>query len=202
MGSEGPLLAGSFPARCSLDSQLDLLAQIEKLRRDILWTRCSVAALFLCLAVATVANWTRHHARTVEANEFLLKDLAGNVVARLGQSDIDDTCLNLTAKQNVSIANLCVQDGEGASLDPFNVKSQSSATLTPGFYVYEPLHHFQPGLTITDAMRSHFVDIKVGTETKLVMGHGYKDSVSISSRAGEPKIVLFGVNQNPVWSSH
>jgi hypothetical protein len=90
------------------------------------------------------------------------------------------------------IANLCVQDGEGAGPDLSNVKSQSGVTLTPGF--------FQPGLTITDAMRSHFVDIKVGTETKLVMGHGYKDSVSISSRAGEPKIVLFGVNQKPVWS--
>ena len=184
-----------------MDSQLDLSAQIEKLRRDILWTRCVATALFLCLAVASVANWTRHP-RTVEANEFLIKDHAGNVVARLGQSDFGDTCLKLTAKQNVSIASLCVQDGEGSSLDLLNVKSQSRATLTPGFDVYEPLYHFQPALVINDAMRSHFVDIKVGTETKLVMGHGYKDSVSISSRAGEPKIVLFSVNQNPVWSSH
>jgi hypothetical protein len=184
-----------------LDSQLDLSAQIEKLRRDILWTRCVAAALFLCLAVASVANWTRHP-RTVEANEFLVKDHAGNVVARLGQSDFGDTCLYLTAKQNISVASLCVQDGEGASLDLLNVKRQSRATLTPGFTIYEPLYHFQPALSINDAMGSHFVDINVGTETKLVMGHDSKDSVFISSRTGEPKIVLFGMNQKPVWSSH
>jgi hypothetical protein len=184
-----------------LNSQLDLLPQIEKLRRDILWTRCVAAVLFLCLAVVSVANWTRHP-RTVEASEFLLKDRAGNVVARLGQYDFGDTCLTLTAKQHISVANLCVQDGEGSSLDLHNMKSESRATLTPGFNSHEPLFQFQPALIINDALSSHFVDINVGPETKLVMGHDSKDSVSISSRAGEPNTVLFDVNQKTIWSSH
>ncbi len=184
-----------------MDSQLDLLAQIKKLRRDILWMKCVAAAVFLCLAAVSVANWRRHPA-TVEANEFLLKDHSGNVVARLGQYGFSDTCLTLTAKQNVSMANLCVQDSEGSSLDLHNVKSESRATLTPGFNSYEPLTRFQPALVISDAMNSHFVHIDVGAETKLIMGNDSKDSVSISSRAGEPQIVLFGVNQKPIWSSH
>ena len=132
-----------------MDSQSDLLAKIEKLRRDVFWTKCVAAMLFLFLLGGSVANWTRHP-RTVEANEFLLKDRAGNVVARLGQYDFGDTCLTLKANQNVSVANLCVQNDEGASLDLHNLKSESRATLTPGFNLYEPMSHLQPALVITE----------------------------------------------------
>jgi hypothetical protein len=71
-------------------------------------------------------------------------------VARLGQDGFGDTCLILTAKQNVSVANLCVQNSEGASLDLHNLKSESRATLTPGFNLYEPMFHLQPALIITE----------------------------------------------------
>ena len=135
--------------RCLLDSQSDLIANIERLRRNVFWANCVAGVLFLFLLAGSIANWTRHP-RTVEANEFLLRDRAGNVVARLGQYDFGDTCLTLTANQNVSVANLCVQNSEGASLDLHNLKSESRATLTPGFSMYEPLFHIQPALVITD----------------------------------------------------
>ena len=77
----------------------------------------------------------------MEANEFLLMGRAGNVVARLGQYDFGDTCLTLTANQNVSVASLCVQNNEGAFLDLHNLKSESRVTLTPGFNLYEPPAH-------------------------------------------------------------
>jgi hypothetical protein len=68
--------------------------------------------------------------KTIEANEFLVRDRAGKIVARLGHDDFGDTCLTLTAQQSVSVANLCVQDNEGSSLDLHNLKSDSRATLT------------------------------------------------------------------------
>lgn len=135
--------------RCFLDRHSDLVVRIERLRRDVFWTKCVAAVLFLILLAGNVANWTRHP-RTVEANEFLLKDRAGNVVGRLGQYDFGDTCLTLTANRNVSVANLCVQDSEGTSLDLHNLKNESRATLTPGFNLYEPVFHFQPGLVIAE----------------------------------------------------
>ena len=103
-----------------------------------------VLLLFVALSAAT---WTRHP-DTVEANQFLIRDRAGNVVARLGHDNLGDTCLTLTAKQNVSIASMCVQDREGATLDLHNLKSESRATLTPGFYTSEPPVHVQPALVV------------------------------------------------------
>jgi hypothetical protein len=132
-----------------LDSQPDLVVKIEKLSGDIFRTKCIAAVLFLCLVAGNVANWKRHP-RTLEANEFLLKDRAGNVVARLGQYNFGDTCLSLTANQNISVANLCVQNNEGSSLDLHNLKSESRVTLTPGFNLYEPPSHFEPALVITE----------------------------------------------------
>jgi hypothetical protein len=43
-------------------------------------------------------------------------------------------------------------------------------------------------LTINEAMSTNFANLKVGAETKFVMGHNSKDSVRISSPTGEPKI--------------
>jgi hypothetical protein len=130
-----------------VDVQPDLISQVNKLRRDIFWTRGVLSLAVLCLAALTIANW-RRHPQTVEANEFLLKGHSGNVAARLGQDGLGDTCLTLTAKEKVAVASMCVQDEEGSSLDLHNLKSESRATLTPGFYVYEPLSKFRPALVI------------------------------------------------------
>jgi len=135
--------------RWFLDTQQDLIVRIEQLKRDAFRTKCVVVILFLGLATGTIANWLRHPA-TVTANEFVLRDRSGNVLARLGQEGFGDTCLTLTAKQNVSVASLCVQNEEGASLDLHNLKSESRATLTPGFNLYEPLFHVQSSLVITE----------------------------------------------------
>src|SRR5580704_8265473 len=125
-------------ARCRLDIQSDLLTKIERLQRDMFWMKCIAAVLFLCLTAACLIAWFGHP-KTVEAAEFLVRGRQGNVVARLGQLNFGDTCLTLTANQNVSVANLCVQNDEGTYLDLHNLKSESRATLTPGFSICEPL---------------------------------------------------------------
>lgn len=187
--------------RWVVESQLDLAALVGKLERDIFWTRCATGILFLCLCAAGFAIWPRRP-QAVEANEFLLRDQKGNVLARLGQSVFGDTCLTLTARDNVSVASLCVQNTEGSILDLHNLKSESRAVLTPGFNTFEPMTRIQPALIINDSMSSHFVHINLGADTAMVLGHGSNDSVRISSPVGEPRITLFGTDQKPVWSTH
>ncbi len=183
-----------------LNTQIDIAAKIEKLSRDVLWTRLVAGAALLCLALAIAATWRRHPG-TLEANEIVLKDRAGNVTATLGKDKFGDTCLALIAKDQVSVANLCVQDNEGSSLDLHNLKSESRATLTPGFSIHEPDASTEPALLIDGLMDANVAAINVGTETSLTMGHNLKDSIRISSSAGMPKITLFGPNGNRVWST-
>ncbi|MGA3178153.1 MAG: hypothetical protein ABSE19_12510 [Candidatus Acidiferrum sp.] len=183
-----------------MDIQLELASKIERLRKQIFWTRCIAGAALLCLAVAVTANWKRTR-EVVEAKEIILKDGAGNVAARLGQDNLGNTCLTLNAKAHIAVASLCVQDGEGSSLDLHNLKSQSRATLTPGFYLYEPHEHLQPALIINESASTNFANLNVGAEVKLTMGHNSKDSVRLSSPAGEPRITPLGANENPVWST-
>jgi hypothetical protein len=111
--------------------------------------KCIATALFICLAGIFITTWFRHP-KTLDANEFLVRDRTGNVVARLGQLSFGTTCLTLTAIQHVSVADLCAQNDEGASLDLHNLKSESRATLTPGFKMYEPLGQVQAGLAISE----------------------------------------------------
>ena len=146
-----------------MDGQLDFTGKIEKLQKDIFWTRCVVGVLLVFLGAVSLANWTRRPA-TVAAHEFLVTDRAGNAVARLGQHGYGDTCLTLTAKAQVSVAKLCVQDDEGSSLDLHNLKTESRATLTPGFKTYEPFFHFRPALVISEAGNPHSVDINLGVK--------------------------------------
>lgn len=130
-----------------MNVQPDLATQIQNLRKDIFWTRCILGVAVICVAALSVANWKRHP-RTVEANEFVVRGRTGNVAARLGQDSFGDTCLTLTAKEDVAVANMCVQDDEGSSLDLHNLKSESRATITPGFYAHEPFMRFRPALVI------------------------------------------------------
>jgi len=114
-----------------------------------------LGALLLCFVAVSGAIWTRHP-NTIEANQFVVRDRAGNVVAKLGQGSFGETCLTLIANQNVSVASMCVQDREGALLDLHNLKSESRTTMTPGFYTSEPLAHVQAALMVNG------VDIATG----------------------------------------
>jgi hypothetical protein len=125
----------------------DLYTKIERLQKDLSWMKCITSVPFLCIAAAFITTWFRYP-KTVEANEYLVRDRTGNVVARLGELGFGNTCLTLTANQHVSVANLCVQNDEGTYLDLHNLNSESRATLTPGFNMHEPMAHFQAVLGI------------------------------------------------------
>lgn len=135
-----------------MDNQPVLVAKIERLQRDLFWTKVVSALIFLGLSLGIMANWPRYPKKVI-AEEFMLQDHAGNILAKLGQSGFGDTCLTLTAKQNVSVASLCVQDEEGSSFDLHNVKSESRIMITPGFNMYEPKSRVLPALVMSEGGR-------------------------------------------------
>jgi len=64
------------------------------------------------------------------------------------KADQADEELTQYKRTNISIASMSVQGRGGASLDLHNLKSESRATLTPGFYMFEPLAQVQPALIV------------------------------------------------------
>lgn len=135
-----------------MDSESLLVAKIERLQRDLFWTKIVSALIFLCLSFGIIANWPRYPKRVI-AEEFILQDRSGNILAKLGQYGFGNTCFTLTAKQNVSVTSLCVQDEEGASLDLHNLRNESRVMVTPGFNLYEPKSRVLPALVMSERDR-------------------------------------------------
>jgi len=188
-------------ARCTLQEPLDLAAQLEKLRRDNHRTTIIFAFLIVALVTITLAN---HFQRptSLEATEFLLKDSAGNVVARLGAAEFGGTCLTLKAKEHAADAQLCVHDDDGSYLALSNHHGDSRVSLSPGFTGYEPLTRFPAGLYIGQDLGKNFASLTLGTETKFALGHGPQNSILVSSPADKPEITLFSGEGKRIWSTH
>ncbi|HTU35404.1 MAG TPA: hypothetical protein VMF66_16495 [Candidatus Acidoferrum sp.] len=165
-----------------MEDQFELGREIDNLRRSIFRTKCGAGLLFICLGVGIFALWNRR-VGTVDANELVLRDKAGNVVARLGQDSYSDTCLTLTSNHDASVASLCVDEGGGSVLDLHNLTEGSRAMLTPGFTIYEGTGKIRPGLMIHGP------------------GDGSSNLVKIWLAPGQPKITVVGERQRVIWSS-
>src|SRR5262249_7337027 len=123
-----------------MDLQADLVSQVEKLRKDIFLTRC---VFWPCTTLSRGSNCKLEEASSNRRGERISSERqSGNVAARLGQESFEGACLTLMAMEKVDVASLCVQDEGGSSLNLHNLKSESQATLTPGFYIYEPMGRF------------------------------------------------------------
>jgi hypothetical protein len=179
----------------------DFAAQVRKLRTDVFLIKCIAGVLILCVAALIVAGQIKH-SKVLEATQLVLKDDAGKVIAMLGKGGFGSTCLSLSAKENAAIAELCADGDGGGYLDLHNLRTESRVTLTPGFTMYEPLAHFPAGLLIEKDSNKHFLNLSLGEETKLVIGHGANDSIIFSSPAIKPAITLFNGDGKEIWSTH
>lgn len=121
--------------------------------------------------------------------------------AKLAKSKFGDSCLTLESKENTSEASLCAQDLEGTFLDLHNIKSDSRAMLTPGFYMTEPMMPISPAFVINDHQNEHTLHINLGSESELEMDHNSNKSVLISSTPEHAKISLFDESGKPSWSA-
>jgi hypothetical protein len=184
-----------------MDEQVDLTAQIKELRRQNLMTRW-IGGLLIAFLSAIVILGEIRHPKTVEANQFLLKDGKGNIVAKLGQMDFGGTCLTLNAKAHGADAELCVNDDDSSALVLLDHHGDSRVSLSPGFNLYEPLNRVAPGLYIGEELGKNYLNISLGTETKLVLGHGSNESVVISAPENKPAINLIDSDGKKTWSTH
>lgn len=183
-----------------MDKPLELATEVEKLRKDNMRIKVVGGLLASVLFVLLVAGRFQHP-KTVEGTQFLVKDSAGNVVARLGQMNLGVTCLTLTAKGHAADAELCVHDDESSHLALLNHHGDSRVSLSPGFTSYEPMTRFPAGLYIGEDLGKNFVNLSLGTETKLIIGHASQDSVVVSSASDKSSINLFGSHGKTVWST-
>lgn len=182
-----------------MDTPLDLAVEIARLRKDNLRIKVVGGLLALALSALLVAGRFQHP-KTVEGTQFILKDSVGNVVAQLGPSS-GGTCLTLTAKGHAADAELCVSDSESSHFALYNHNGYSQVLLSPGYTTVEPLHRFPAGLYIGENLGNNFVNLSLGAETELIIGHGSQKSVVVSSSSNKPSINLFGSDGKTVWST-
>ena len=161
-----------------------------------------MGGLLACVLFVLLVAGRFQRPKTVEGTQFLLKDAAGNVVARLGQMNLGGTCLTLTSKGHAADAELCVHDDESSHLALLNHHGDSRVSLSPGFTSYEPMIRFPAGLYIGEELGKNFVNLSLGAETKLIIGHASHDSIVVSSSLEKPSINLFGRDGQTVWSTH
>jgi hypothetical protein len=182
-----------------MSEPIELAVQIASLRRSLFWSKSVVGFLILVLFSLVLGGLTRRP-ETVEANQILLKDKKGNLIAKLGDEGYGSTCLTLFAQVNGPRSELCV-DRSGSFL-VLSGPNDSRVSLTPGFSTIEPSMPIAPGLYIGENNGQNFASISIGSETSIAIGHGSMKAIEISSPTGSPAINLFGGDGKKLWSTH
>jgi hypothetical protein len=168
-----------------MTSEKELLSRIEKLEGANRRTKRLLGG-FGILAVAFLVMGQAGSKKTIEANEFLLKDASGNAVGRLTMREnvLPGTgpvpCLNLGGKSRVAEASLCAGDDFGAALFLTDHRSgQTQAVLSAG--VHAAGQELPTGLTVGSA--------------------GGKQSILASIDKDGPTLTIVGSKTKPVWTA-
>ena len=134
----------------------------------------------------------------VEVMDLTVKDSSGAIVAHLGP-DRYGTCLDLTVRSGASKAALCVDTFYGANLDLSNRNPETRASLSAGKKIYEAPGPFVPGLHIEGENGQSSLNVNLGQEAELVLGH-YNSGNSVVLLGGkEPGVRVEGANGKTVW---
>jgi hypothetical protein len=163
-----------------MSERTDLSAEVQKLRRALFWTQCLGGLLILGLTTFIGVRRIRQalavetsQTKTVEANQFVLKDEAGNVIAKLGAQRIDGTCLTLSTKENSATAQLCVGEDGSSGLLLSGKSGHSSISLSTGNNAAEQgleLGQVNTGLQIWKDNGKNWVDLIVGCSYQCAVG--------------------------------
>jgi hypothetical protein len=153
--------------------QLDLAAQIRKLRMEMFLTRLVGGLLLIILAVFVLLG-RKQRLTTVEATEFVLKDDAGNVFGRLAKQGVGGACLTLMAKGSEASSRLCSEDGLGVGHSSYMIlydgdgisrvslstgdASNSNTRIESGLYL------------VSSPLGRKFMNLNLGLNTELTIG--------------------------------
>ncbi|MGB2662936.1 MAG: hypothetical protein WAK48_02960 [Candidatus Acidiferrum sp.] len=189
--------------------QIDLAAQIRKLRMEILVTWW-VGGLLIIILAAVLLSGRIKHLNTIEATEFLLKDDAGRPIARLGRQ-AGGTCLALIANNSLAEAKLCAFDGSNVNSSSYlllnDADGVSRASLSAGANTRESQHFVDSGLFILQKyLNEKFLNLSVGNNTELVIGDkapynlqiGVVGPFYVEPTSPVPKVTISVPNNEPV----
>lgn len=169
----------------------ELDKQVSKLKSDIRTLKWALAVVSLLLLALIICG--RRSKSTLEAREFLLRDQAGNVVARLGLDGFEN-CLSLNSKSRSTAANLCVGEDESTFLSLTEHAGTIRAFLTPG-------GQLSPMLYIGENDGAKYINLSLEPNPGMTIGHGSNQSVVISSTDAAPSIVLTSPDSKVLWKS-
>lgn len=179
------------------------LLRIEKLETEnprIKW------GLGLCIILFTLSTLLMVTERvktksTLEAKEFLLRDQAGRVAARLGSSS-RGTCFELLGRTKEASALMCAGDESGSDLLLTTRHGESRAFLSADGRMYETVDGtILPGLFIAEN-GAGIISATVGTKGKLAFGPGTgQNAVVISVPQTKPTIDLLANDGKTLWNA-
>lgn len=172
-----------------------LLARIEKLEASYRTLRLIAIVPLLFLCVLLLSGQARNR-QTIEAQEFVLKDSAGNVVGRMAVGK-GGPYLELIGKSKVAAAMLLAGDEVGSAIMLTNhhggtrILLSSDATLEG--------ERLDAGLFVGDG--TNVLGAKLGGAPNIVLSRGQESGVVVSTQAPGPFITLTGKKQKVLWTT-
>jgi hypothetical protein len=160
-----------------------------------------LSTLLSMVALALIVTSHFHEKRVLEAQELLLKDSSGDVVARLGSRAVG-ACFELFGKTKDASAVLCAGDDAGADLLLTTHHGDSRALVSAGGKMYETVGATTvPSLLIAQGGKG-FVSLTIGTDRSLGIPHSDAQKTAAVSVLGErPAINLLDSNGKTLWTA-
>ena len=153
-----------------------VLERLEKLEKQNRWLR-RVGAMFLILAASVLLMGQAAPKRTVEANEFILKDANGKKRARLFTTAHGPQLFFMDTNRKPRVGLFQFAGASGVSLNDANLKTRAEFSLPPD----------GPSLRLHDANTHGQVNMqltKEGPSLSLRDHEGFQANIGSASLAG------------------
>jgi hypothetical protein len=177
----------------------NLLARIERLERgNRIMKGAFIAMALLAAALFLVTRF--ESGRRLVAEELVITDDAGNVVAKLGSAH-HRTCLELDGSAELTKAALCADKTYGAFLNLTSRDPAGRAYLSAGERVPEG-GYMVPALLVEGEAGKGMLSFHAGTETELVFGRGVEENaVMLSGGRDRPTLKVWGAGGKSLWAA-
>jgi hypothetical protein len=180
-----------------------LLARIGRVENDNRRIKLAIVATFLLSAVilAFMASGLLRGKQALEAQELLLKDSSGHIVARLGSGPVG-ACLEILGKTKESSATLCAGDDSGSSLFLAAHHGDSRALVSAGGLIYEtPNGNTSPSLMISEGGKD-LISLTVGRGQAIGIPQNDRQASPAMYVIGEkPAVSLLKPNGTSIWTA-
>jgi hypothetical protein len=178
----------------------ELLPRIERLESQIF--KIKLTGILFVILIAGFAAKSLITKGPLTVTGLSLADSQGRIVGKLGTSSLAGTCLELMGSANVASVELCAGDDSGSALTLFTDHGKTRAFLSAGSVLLEGGGRLAPSLVIAEADGKNLVSAMVGTETRLIVGHGTGEASAVVSVSGSKAAIrMVDASGKTSWSS-